>query len=236
VTFERGAWAAGGEAGVTASGERGRRDVRARVRGASNLTVGFQLWSCELTDCIEAPHHTPRFAEISSLDLSLSEISSLDLSVGSSRAPHRDGPGPDILRRTPAAASKVLLAVLVAAVTEDDGRAHSGQRQPRPKLEAIKPRDKMINVHYEVAGAGGTSGDWPRTDAAAARSARRPAGEGLWPSEDEAFGPARRCVPPCDASARVTVGSGCPEGGLDSGHARQLARLALRACVRMHAV
>ena len=58
---------------------------------------------------------------------------------------------PDILRRTPAAASKVLLAVLIAAVTVDVGRAHSGQRQPRPKLEAIKPRVKMMNVHLEVA-------------------------------------------------------------------------------------
>ena len=127
---------------------------------------------------------------------------------------------PDILRRTPAAASKVLLAVLIAAVTVDVGRAHSGQRQPRPKLEAIKPRVKMMNVHLEVAGAGGTSGDWPRTDAAAARSARRPAEQGLGPSEVEAFGPARCCVPPCDASARAIVGSGCPEGGLDRLHAR----------------
>ena len=161
--------------------------------------------------------------------------SSLDPCVGSSRAPRHDGPGPDILWRPPAAASNVLLVVLVAAVTADAGRAHCGQRQPRPKLEAIKPRGKMMNIHFEVAGAGGASGDWPRTDDATAPTARRLAEEGLWPAKDEAFGAARSCVPPCDASARVTVGSGCPEGGLDSEHARQLARLALRAWVRMHA-
>jgi len=155
---------------------------------------------------------------------SLTELQLFKYARTRRRSPHRDGAAPDIFRRTPAAAAEGLWVVLIASVTADAGRVHCGQRPRHPKLEASKPRGKMMNIHFEVAGAGATSGAWARTDAAAARSARRPAEEGLWPAEVEAFGLAALL------RAAVRRARACDRRfGLTGGRAGQPARPAARA-------
>ena len=48
----------------------------------------------------------------------------------------------EMLRLTPAAASKVLLVVLVATVTADAGQAHCGQRQPLRSSRRSSPESR----------------------------------------------------------------------------------------------
>ena len=84
-----------------------------------------------------------------------------------------------------------------------------------------------MNIHLEVAGAGGTSGAWARTDDAAARSARRLAEEGLRPSEGEAFGAAALLC----AAVRRERARDC-RFGLPGGRAGQIAcQVAREACL-----
>ena len=92
----------------------------------------------------------------------------------------------------------------------------------------------MINIHLEVAGAGGTSGAWARTDDAAARSARRLAEEGLRPSEGEAFGAAALLCAAVRRERACDRRLGLPRGRVVQ-MACPVARAACLVCVRAYA-
>ena len=59
-----------------------------------------------------------------------------------------------------------------------------------------------MNIHFEVADAGATSGTWAASVEAAARSACGVLWKACWPAKDEAFGAARAAVSVCAAVRR----------------------------------